>query len=413
MAGAGRTIYIAGAGIAGLTLALTLAKFGATVVVLERSKAVQEVGAGLQISPNARRVLNALGLDRSLQASAFEPTGIEVYPFRAKRPVVTLTLGRTIAERFGSPYAVMHRADLADVLYRACKRFANIELLFNVKAFDAIAHERGLSLIVDEAAGSARSTTAFALVGADGVHSHTRRHLLDGGEATYSGAVAWRTTLPMGELANELATDKVTLLLAPGYHAVCYPLPQRRQFNIALFSKLPASEAFGPNPPRAPRLPWAMLRSSQFDAIVAAAAGQWNFWPLSSVATGAWHAGPIGLVGDAAHAMLPFQAQGAAMAIEDAAILAPLLMTEPAAESAFSRFAAIRRPRVDRVQKLSAANAFAFHMEWPMTLARNAVLSFQGNTAHLDRLDWLYGYEPVPEPDIAPPQSAGWNGPST
>jgi salicylate hydroxylase len=235
MSGAGRTIYVAGAGIAGLTLALALAKFGTTVVLLERNKSIQEVGAGLQISPNARRILNQLGLERQLQQRAFEPKGIEVYPFRAKQPLVTLQLGSAMSERFGAPYAVMHRADLADALYRACKRFANIDILFGVRTFDVVSHSRGISVIVDEAQGLARSTSAFAFVGADGVHSHTRTGVIGGPPAAYSGGVAWRTTLPMSALEKVISTNHVSLLMGPGYHAVCYPLPHRQQFNIALF----------------------------------------------------------------------------------------------------------------------------------------------------------------------------------
>src|SRR6188768_3828912 len=109
MASSGRTIYIAG-----MTLALALAKYGATVIVLERNKKVQEVGAGLQISPNARRVLNQLGLDKAITAKSFEPKAIDVYPFRAGTPVTSLELGEVMRQRYGVPYAVMHRADLAD-----------------------------------------------------------------------------------------------------------------------------------------------------------------------------------------------------------------------------------------------------------------------------------------------------------
>lgn len=402
MAGSGRTIYIAGAGIAGLTLALALAKFGATVVLLERNKQIQEVGAGLQISPNARRVLNQLGLDRHVQARAFEPSGIDVYPFRAGRPLVTMRLGDAFTERFGAPYAVMHRADLADVLYKACKRFANIDILFGVRSFDVATHSRGVSVIVDESSGSARSTGAYAFVGADGVNSRTRTAVMSGPAASYSGAVAWRTTLPMSSLNNEFATDKVTLLFAPGYHAVCYPLHHRDQFNIALFAKVKEDVVFSDAPPRAPSLPWAMLRSRHFDALMKAAEGAWGFWPMSTVETATWHAGGIGLVGDAAHAMLPFQAQGAAMAIEDAAILAPLLITETTADAAFARYQAIRQARVERVRKLSASNAFAFHMEWPFTMARDTVIRAQGANGHFRRLGWLYDYDAAPDPDIPP-----------
>lgn len=404
MSGSGRTVYIAGAGVAGMTLALALAKFGATVVILERNKAVQEVGAGLQISPNARHVLNQLGLERPIAAVSLEPSGIDVLPFRARRPLTTLALGEAMIARYGVPYAVMHRADLADVLYRACKRFANIEIAFGVRAFDAVSHARGVSVTADEADGRSRSARVFALVGADGVNSHTRTSLLGGPEATYSGAVAWRATIPMASLQGAVAPDRTTLLFAPGYHAVCYPLPHRGQVNIALFLREKAAAAFGPNPPRAPALPWAALPSRHFEIITRAAKGAWGYWPLSTVTTGVWHEGGIGLIGDAAHAMLPFQAQGAAMAIEDAALLAPLLMSEPDAASAFARYVALRRPRVEKVRKLSSANGFAFHLEWPFTLARDAVIALQGPRGHLARLDWLYGYHAAPEPQIAGPR---------
>ena len=403
MPGNGRTVYIAGAGIAGLTLALALAKFGATVVVLERNKRIQEVGAGLQIGPNARRVLNQLGLERQVAAKSLEPSGIDLYPFRATRPLTTLALGPAMVQRYGVPYAVMHRADLADMLHKACKRFANIEIAFGVRACDAASHLRGVSVTADEADGRSRSVRAFAFVGADGVNSRTRTDLLGGPEAAYAGYVAWRITLPMADLNGAVAPDRTSLLFAPGYHAVCYPLPHRKQVNIALFSREKAAVAFGSTPPKAPRLPWAALPSPQFDAIMKAAGTSWGYWPLSTVSTTEWHRDGIGLVGDAAHAMLPYQAQGAAMAIEDAAILAPLLMTEPDAESAFARFEALRRPRVERVRKVSVANGFAFHLEWPFTLARDAVIALQGQRGHLRRLDWLYGYHAAPEPDIVGP----------
>src|SRR3569623_2997877 len=219
-----------------MTLALALAKFGATVVVLERNPRVQEVGAGLQISPNARRVRNQLGLDKAITARSFEPQAIDVYPYRACRPVVSLELGAVMHQRYGVPYAVMHRADLADALYRACKRFANIDLLFGIKSFDAVNHARGTSLMVEEAGGVSRSARIHALVGADGVRSETRTRVLNGPQASYSGYVAWRTTISMDLLQGVLEPDRTTLLLAPGYHAVCYPLPSRKVFNIALFS---------------------------------------------------------------------------------------------------------------------------------------------------------------------------------
>lgn len=403
MASSGRTIYIAGAGIAGMTLALALAKFGATVVVAERNKKVQEVGAGLQISPNARRVLNQLGLDKAVAQRSFEPVGIDVHPFRSQKPLVTLALGQVMRETFGAPYAVMHRADLAEVLYKACRRFANIDMLFGIRSFDAVNHDRGTSIIIDEANGNARSSRVHAFVGADGVRSETRTRVLAGPEAVYSGAVAWRTTLAADLLKGVVALDRTTLLLGPGYHAVCYPLPHRKQVNIALFAKEPAGRLDAESPPKEPRLPWAALPSRTFEAIMGVAKGSWGYWPLYTIDAPVWSDGGVGLIGDAAHAMVPFQAQGAAMAIEDAAILAPLLMTEPDAASAFRRFEAMRRPRVDRVRKISNSNGFAFHLEWPFTVARDTVIRAQGPHGHLKRLDWLYGFDAAPEPTVPPP----------
>ena len=390
MPSAGRTVYIAGAGIAGLTLALALAKFGATVVVLERNKAITELGAGVQLSPNARKVLNQLGLDRQVAAQSLEPEGIDVYPFGARRPLVTLSLGETVRDRYGAPYAVMHRGDLAELLHRACRRFANIDIAFDVRSFEAMASARGVSVTADD--GSSRSARAFAFVGADGVNSQTRTRVLGGPPAIYSGTIVWRAAIEMDALGGHLAIDRTSLLMGPGYHAVCYPLPHRGMINVALFARQKSTDATG----KKPILP-GVTRSSQFGAILDAAGDAWGVWPLSTVVAPRWHESGIGLIGDAAHAMLPFQAQGAAMAIEDAAILAPLLMTEPTAEAAFGRFFAMRVKRIARVARLSARNAAIFHMEWPLTVGRDLVMRLQGRTGHLRRLDWVYGFDTAPE----------------
>lgn len=392
MNSSGRTFFIVGAGISGLTLALALAKFGANVTVLERNPAVSELGAGLQISPNARRILDTLGLEEAIAANSLEPTGIDLYPARAKRPLVTLELGAIMRTRFGSPYAVMHRADLADALYKACRRFANIDILFGIRSWDTVPQANGVTISIEDASGQTRSLRGDALIGADGVHSKTRTTLLDGPPATWRGRVAWRTLLPFEALAGHIALDRVSVLFAPNYHAVCYPLPHRQQVNIALFAtasnrdELPDQGA--PHLPR--RLP------ARLEAIRAAADQSWTPWPLYTVDSSAWHRENIGLIGDAAHAMLPFQAQGAAMGIEDAAVLSPLLIEEPNAATAFAKFDVIRRPRVERVAKVSRSNGKIFHLPWPLSTARNLVISAQGPRGHLKRLAWLYGHDAQP-----------------
>lgn len=393
MPGRGRTYYIAGAGISGLTLALALAKFGAKVIVLERSLTISEFGAGLQISPNARKILNNLGLDEALTACSLEPTGIDIYPDRRPTPLATLELGAVMRERFGAPYAVMHRADLADALYKACRRFANIDILFGVRSWDVTSHAQGVTVSIDEASGQSRTGRGLAFIGADGVHSHTRTEVIGGPPARYGQRVAWRTLLPFDSAAGQIVLDRVSVLFGPGYHMVCYPLPHRGQVNLALFAK---GTQTGNKLGTRPQLPKSGTQNARLELLLAAAGDTWTPWPLYTVRADKWHAGNTGIVGDAAHAMVPFQAQGAAMGIEDAAVLAPLLIAEASAESAFVKYHHQRRDRVARVARISATNGRIFHMRWPFSLTRNLAILLQGRRGHLRRLAWLYGYVTKP-----------------
>lgn len=391
---AGRSYIIAGAGISGMTLALALAKFGATVVVLERHADVQEFGAGLQISPNARHALNRLGLDEALGRISLEPQALDLYPQFSRKPLVSMELGAVMRERFGAPYVVMHRADLADALYKACRRFANIDMLFGVRQWDVVSHARGVTVALDEANGQSRTTRADAFIGADGVHSHTRLAMLDGPQAKYGNRVAWRTLVPTDTVADEIALDRVSVFFGSGFHLVCYPLPHRGQVNLALF--MPGKKPLDDQQPQ-PKRP-----GSKVAAILAAAANGWTPWPMYTVDASVWHKGNIGIVGDAAHAMVPFQAQGAAMGIEDATELAPLLMGTESASEAFSRYAAQRQKRTSQVAALSASNGRIFHLPWPLSVARDLVIRIQGPRAHLRRLNWVYAYEAQPRGQAEP-----------
>jgi salicylate hydroxylase len=287
----------------------------------------------------------------------------------------------------------MHRADLVDMLHRATKRFANIDVLFNVRSHDVVSHEAGVSVVVDEADGKTRTARAFAFIGADGVRSRTRREVMLGPEASSAGRVAWRALLPIDALDGVVNPDRTSLLWAPGLHAVIYPLPARGQLNVVMFSSFHEAYSLSESALHQPELPRRVARDPRFAAILAAVRRDWTFWPLAKVETPHWHQGGIGLVGDAAHAMLPFQAQGAAMGIEDAAVLAPLLMRSETAEVALARYETLRRPRVERVQQLSERNGFAFHADWPVSVARDLVVRAQGPRGHLERLAWIYGYD--------------------
>ncbi|MBD8064370.1 FAD-dependent monooxygenase [Devosia sp. PTR5] len=383
----GQNYIIAGAGITGLTLALALAKFGASVTVLERNDAVQEFGAGLQISPNARHVLNDLGLDDALSAVSFEPKALDTYAAGAGRPIVSLELGGVMRDRFDAPYAVMHRADLAQVLYKATRRFANIDIIFGVRRFGVVSDARGIACTFEDNTGTERQARARAFIGADGVHSLTRRELLEGPEAQFGARVAWRALVPIDAVQGVIPHDRVSVFFGRGCHLVCYPLPHRNQVNLALF--LPSSTSDVEAGPAVPR-PGGLAQS-----VLAVAMGRWTGWPLFTVNTDRWFRGNVGLAGDAAHAMVPFQAQGAAMGIEDAGVLAPLLVAAATAEEGFGQYSRMRQERVTRVAALSSTNGKIFHLYGPAAHARNAVMRLQGPQAHLKRLAWIYGYKAV------------------
>jgi salicylate hydroxylase len=374
----GRVYAIAGAGISGLTLALALARSGDPVVVLEKQPALAEHGAGLQISPNAWRVLRSLGLDEELGKASFRPEGLDLYPAGGDRPLVTLELGAGIARRFGAPYAVMHRADLASLLEKGARRFANVDIRFGATVWTE-------GLAVDETGlhVPTQSLRAHALLGADGVHSETRRTLLGGPAAQFTGKIAWRSLLPFDMLGDAVALDRVSVFWGRDHHIVCYPLPHHRQLNVAAF--LPGT-AESETPPA--------LASFRGRAAALFALGQnWTRWPLYTVQTPHWSQGPVGILGDAAHAMLPFQAQGAAMGIEDAAVLAPLLTSAQPAAEALLRYQALRQRRVRRVQQVSESNGRIFHLGFPLDRARNAVMLAGGPHSHWRRLHWLYSYD--------------------
>lgn len=391
------TFCIAGAGIAGLTLALALAKYGAQVTILEQNSQIQEVGAGLQISPNAAKVLQALGLNDDLEKQGLAPQGINIFPFRAKSPLTTLTLGDTAEARYGTPYYVLHRADLAQLLHKACKRFANIDIHFGVSDFDVTEGPKGLTVSFTTPKGP-ETRKAKAFIGADGVGSPTRTKLLGGTPAINSGYVAWRTLIPMLDLTKQLSQHHTSLMWGPGFHAVAYPMPHRGQFNIALFTKQSG-------PANAPTLPKNVKSDPRFAAILESA-DDWTYWPLAAVRTPHWHRGPIGLIGDAAHAMLPFQAQGAAMSIEDAMCLAPLLMSMEQSQAAFAKFEQFRRKRVEKVARISASNGNTFHLGLPISAARDLVVRLQGPKGHFGRLDWIYNYVPPNQTDIDHPDAS-------
>ena len=397
---ASRTIFVAGAGIGGLTASLALAAQGFRVVVIEKAERLEEIGAGVQLSPNASRVLVDLGLQPRLGSRAVTPDAISLMSVRSGGEVARLPIGEVAALSAGSPYWVMHRAHLQAALQAHVNDNPDIELRLGCQFEDAVTHAKGLTVV--QRSGMARGQElAVALIGADGIWSTVRQHLFPGMQPKFSGLIAWRGTLDARQLPREYTSRRVQLWMGPNAHLVTYPIAGARQINIV--AVVPGTwnrpgwsapgeigeikNAFGSSR-------WAGPARMMIGAV-----DGWRKWALFTVPdAGAWTDGAIGLLGDAAHAMLPFAAQGAGMAIEDAAVLAKCLgeaagdNIAAAVPAALKRYAKLRRPRVNRVQRAARRAGLIYHLTGPMAYARDLVIKAMGPKRMLARQDWIYDW---------------------
>lgn len=373
-----RTIAIIGGGIGGLTAALALATQGAHVTVYEQAPALKEVGAGLQITPNGARVLNALGLDAPLQAVGITADAVE--------PMNALT-GRSIA-RFdltgqAPRYRFYHRADLLDVLAAAC-RAAGVKIVLNARVSEVTEDGRF------RAAGEGVSPDLT--IGADGLHSVLRSVLNTPADPFFTGQVAWRCTVPT---ANVPAVAQIWM--APGRHVVTYPM-RNGVLNIVAVQERAAWAQEGWHHVDDP----AHLTSAFSDVAptLRAIVGQvetvnrWGLFrhPVADV----WQNGHLALLGDAAHPTLPFLAQGANMAIEDAYVLAQSLVSNDRVADGLRAYQAARAPRVTRAIAAANANARNYHLSGVKAQIAHGGLRALGKiapNAFLARLAWLYDHD--------------------
>ncbi|MEO3387662.1 FAD-dependent oxidoreductase [Mesorhizobium sp. CAU 1741] len=395
MTAAGR-VAVVGAGIAGLTAALAFARHGFEVVVFERSPTLEEIGAGLQLSPNATRILARLGVIERLLDKAVQPEGVVLRRADSLREVATVPLGEAALQRWGAPYLTIHRADLQQALVDMVAASPAVDLRTG-RAVDSLRRESDgrASLVLSDDSNEG----AFDLVvGADGVWSRLRDSVPGARDSRYSGYVAWRATVAAtgGQSRWLPAHDSVTSFMHPRFHLVAYPLRGGRAVNFVAVTR-------GPEPVRG----WsgaadtgllldAMRGAADELQSLAAMAGSWTTWPLHDVdPNGPWTDGSgLALVGDAAHAMTPFAAQGAAMAIEDAATLARLVAKQPGDKRhALERYEQARQRRVARVAKRGSFNRFVWHARGPVAFGRDMVLASRPAGSLASDMDWLYGFD--------------------
>lgn len=391
-----RTVIVAGAGIGGLTASLTLAAQGFRVVVLEKAERLEEAGAGIQLSPNASRILVELGLKEPLARRAVTPESVNILSARAGGEIARMPLGQAAEFRAGAPYWVIHRADLQAALQAAVNDHPDIDLRLGCQFEDVTKHAKGLTVV--QRRGNARQQElAVALIGADGIWSSVRGHLFPDVQPQFSGLIAWRGTLDATALPREYTAPRVQLWMGPDAHLVAYPISAGRQINVvAIVSgtwNRPGWSA--PGDSNEIKGAFASARWPGTARMLIGAVDGWRKWALFTLPdVGHWSEGAVTLMGDAAHAMLPFAAQGAGMAIEDAATLAASVAETPGAMGeALARWELQRKPRVAKVTRRGALNHMAWNAAGPVALARNMVLKLRSGERLAADLDWLYGWQ--------------------
>ncbi|WDZ78125.1 FAD-dependent monooxygenase [Ensifer adhaerens] len=381
-----RPVAIIGAGIGGLTAALCLARRGFEVDIIERATALNEVGAGLQLSPNASRILIELGLLAELEGYWSEPERIGLVDGVSLSPLASVSAGAFARRRWHAPYAVMHRASLQKVLLAAVEAEPRCRL------------QLGCHIDNPDEQTIIRLTgrRPDIIVGADGIWSRLRNGVPGAGHVRFSGNVAWRMTLARDTAAGILKPNQVTAFLGPRAHLVAYPLREVDGFNLVAIIEGKETDAVWVGKDSGKRRQDCLNAFSGWNADIRSLldkAAAPTYWPLCTVDDGAWQDGrKTVLIGDAAHAMTPFAAQGAAMAIEDAFELSDCLAAAIDISQALAAFEAKRRPRIARVRRRAAFNHFAYHARGPLRLGRDIVLKLKGPDALAADLDWLYGY---------------------
>lgn len=392
-------VLLSGAGIGGLTAALCLAHHGIEVALFERAEKLDEIGAGIQLPPNAMKIFAALGLDDALAKVAFQPHALEARMGQSGRRIFALPLTQNEATDekplWGAPYLHIHRADYVRVLASALRHKAPnaLHLGAEVSGYSQTADTVTLHL------ADGRSQSGDALIAADGLHSPLQSQMLGAQKPRFTGNMAWRATVPIEKLGGDAPPPTACVWMGKGRHCVSYLLRGGRLANFVGIVE--------GGTPDAEQESWH-ARGAQAQALadfqgwhktlvnLLAQADTLYRWPLFDRAPLAqWVDGRVALLGDAAHPMLPFMAQGAAMAVEDAWVVAHELAQNSA--SGLLAYQQKRHKRTGRVQALSRANAPIFHRRsligqigtyGPMWLAGKYAPALIRK-----RQDWLYGYD--------------------
>lgn len=386
---------IIGAGLGGLSAALCLLKRGFDVEVCEQADSLGEVGAGVQIGPNASKVLEDLGLTEDLAKVAFKPVQKVVRIWNTAETFPAIDLSAEAVERYGAPYYTLHRADLYSTLLAGVRQEKPNAIRLGHRCRET--WEQGQEVVARFENGETAS--AAALVGADGVHSKVRQNLFGADKATYTGMMSWRGVIPMERLPEHLAQPVATNWVGPHGHVVHYPLRRGELMNVN--AVVERSDWEGES--------WTMRGTTEecladfagwhpeVHALLGSIDRPFKWALLRREELRSWTKGRITLLGDACHSMVPFLAQGASMAIEDGLVLARAIEKHwPDVRTALAAYEHARRERAYGVVRGSSENIRRFHnplLADPKTAAEYVAGTWGGNKVG-NQLDWIFTYDP-------------------
>lgn len=380
-------ILIVGAGIGGLVSALCLNKKGYEVEIYEQSEVLSELGAGVQLSPNATRVLDYLELTDVLIPHVYEPRSFQFLNYKTEKIISKRDLGLKIQDDFGFPNFDVHRADLQKVLLNKVEE-KGIKIYSNMKVIDVGNEENKAYIKINE-----EKIKADIVIGADGIHSVVREKLFEKKESSFTGNVAWRMLIPVDLLPRDLILPDTTVWLGPKKHFVSYHVSGGKNLNCVCLVEQEGwkneswSERGNIEDLREVYNGWNQTIETLLKIANPNTLYRWALHDRPPMKQ--WSKGRIILLGDAAHPMLPFLAQGAAMAIEDGAVLADCISSYEDNEKSLKYFEQIRKPRTSFVQLAARRNAKILHLSGLAAFFRNIVMGYAGNKI----FNKLYSYD--------------------
>jgi len=394
MAERANPFIVAGGGIGGLAAALVLARHGHAVDVLEQSDAFGEIGAGIQLGPNVFRMFEHLGLTEAIHGVAYFPPHLVMRDVRSGELVVKAPVGERTRADHGHPYGVIYRADLHQVLLDACRALSSIGLRVRSKVAGFTQTDSG----IDVHLADGRCVHGQALVGADGLWSRVREVIVGDGKPRVSGHIAYRAVLPMNQVPDHLYSPDVTLWGGEKTHLVHYPLRRGELFNlVAVFHSDRYEEGWNTfGDPEELNLRFKDAAPPVLELL--ARIETWKMWVLCDREPVAnWSNGRATLLGDAAHPMLQYLAQGASMAIEDAVTLGAALQQSPDdVPAAFRAYQQARYLRTGRVQLTARFYGEIYHASGVMRELRNRLFQSGEESAGFIGTQWLYrGIDPA------------------